>query len=328
MRPAAIDKANNSQPIVSVQDLCHRYTKDWALSNVNFTIDKSGIVGLLGSNGAGKSTCMNIMCGVLYATRGDVRVKGVSIREQPLAAKRQIGFLPQQAPLHTELTVREYLRHCAELRDLPVVGIEDAVHHAMEMCGVDHFERRLIGALSGGYRQRVGLAQAILHRPSLVVLDEPTNGLDPNQILAVRELIRRIAEDCTVLLSTHILSEVEAVCDDIKMIENGEIVFEGSIDEFANVVAPHSLVAVFGHPPSESSLLAVPGVEAVDFINTHKIRLGFDGGKEAAETIVASSVAQGWRLQELNFERHTLEEMFARLSCHDRAALDPTNTVC
>ena len=320
MRPTATEETEDQQPIVSVQDLWHRYTKDWAVRDVNFTIEKSGIVGLLGSNGAGKSTCMNIMCGVLYATRGDVRVKGVSIREQPLAAKRQIGFLPQQAPLHAELTVREYLRHCAELRSLPVADIDDAVQHTMAKCGVAHFERRLIGALSGGYRQRVGLAQSILHRPALVVLDEPTNGLDPNQILAVRELIRGIAEDCTVLLSTHILSEVEAICDDIKMIENGEIVFEGTIDEFANVVAPHSLVAVFGNLPSESALLEVPGVETVGVINAHKVRLGFSGGNETAEKIVASSVARGWRLQELNFERHTLEEVFARLSRQDKAA--------
>lgn len=316
---------DDQHSIVSVQGLWHRYTKDWAVRDVNLTIDKSGIVGLLGSNGAGKSTCMNILCGVLHATRGDVLIKGVNIREQPLEAKRQIGFLPQQAPLHTELTVWEYLRHCAVLRRVAANEVRNAVEHAMKKCGIDHFANRLVGALSGGYRQRVGLAQAILHRPSLVVLDEPTNGLDPNQILTVRKLIRGIAEDCTVLLSTHILSEVEAICDDIKMIENGKIVFDGTIDEFANVVPAHTLVAVFGSTPSESALLALPGVEAVDFVNAHKVRLGLSGGNEAAETIVAHSVEQGWRLRELNLEHHTLEEVFARLSCQDKGCLGAAN---
>ena len=320
MQPVDSNVTDSQQPILSVKNLWHRYTKDWAVRDVNFTLSKSGIIGLLGSNGAGKSTCMNIMCGVLYATQGDVLINGVSIREQPLRAKSQIGFLPQQAPLHTELTVEEYLVHCAELRGLAPTNIKGAVEQAMEKCGVAHFAKRLIGALSGGYRQRVGLAQSILHNPALVVLDEPTNGLDPNQILAVRELIRTIAQDCTVLLSTHILSEVEAICDDIKMIENGEIVFEGTIDEFANVVAPHGLVAVFRNVPSESELLAVRGINAALFINAHKVRLDFTGGNDTVEKLIESSVERSWRLQEINFERHTLEEVFARLSGKETAA--------
>lgn len=320
MQAGTTEVMGGRAPIVSVRSLWHRYTKGWAIQDLNFTIDDSGIVGLLGSNGAGKSTCMNILCGVLYATRGDVLIQGVNIRDQPLEAKRRIGFLPQQAPLHIELTVWEYLCHCAELRNVAANEIRDAVGHAMTKCGVDHFANRLIGALSGGYRQRVGLAQAILHRPSLVVLDEPTNGLDPNQILAVRELIRDVAEDCTVLLSTHILSEVEAICDDIKMIENGQIVFEGTIDEFANVVAPHNLVAVFGNSPSERGLLEIPGVETVHFVNSHKVRLGFSGGNETAEKVVAASVDYCWRLQELSFERHSLEGVFARLSREESAS--------
>ena len=146
-------------------------------------------------------------------------IDGHSIREAPLEAKARIGFLPQQAPLYPELTVDEYLRYCADLRNIPQASIRPAVEAAKERCGIAHFSQRLIGALSGGYRQRVGLAQAILHNPSLVVLDEPTNGLDPNQILVVRDLIKEIAEERTVLLSTHILSEVEVLCDAIKMIE-------------------------------------------------------------------------------------------------------------
>lgn len=304
-----------STHLVSVEALSHRYTKDWAVKDLNITIDRRGmIMGLLGSNGAGKSTLMNIMCGVLYPTEGDILINGTSIRSSPLAAKQQIGFLPQQAPLHTELTVHEYLTHCAALRNIEPKDAPKAIDEAMARCGITHFKDRLIGALSGGYRQRTGLAQSIIHRPDLVVLDEPTNGLDPNQILEVRKLIREIAEERTVILSTHILSEVEAICDEIKMIELGEIVFEGSIHEFANVVEPHSLVVNFMNAPSSEALMQVPGIDGVEVINDQKLRLSFDGGGEVAERLVEASVEKGWRLREVSFERSTLEGVFARLS--------------
>ena len=305
--------------IVSVRGLSHRYAKDWAVRDVSFDLDGAGIVGLLGSNGAGKSTCMNIMCGVLFPTQGDVLIDGHSIRDEPLAAKARIGFLPQQAPLYPEFTVDEYLTYCAELRGMDHAAIRPAVAAAKERCGIAHFSRRLIGALSGGYRQRVGLAQAILHGPSLVVLDEPTNGLDPNQILVVRELIKEIAAERTVLLSTHILSEVEVLCDAIKMIERGRIVFEGSLEDFAGVVEPASLIAVFHSPPPPEMLSALVGIERAEFVTASKARLYFTAGVNVAETVVGSSVAQGWGLRELYYERSTLEDVFARLS-RDQAA--------
>lgn len=304
--------------IVRVTNLSHRYTKDWAIKDLDFGIERSGILGLLGSNGAGKSTFMNIMCGVLYPTVGDVLINGTSIRECPLEAKRQIGFLPQQAPLHTELTVDEYLLHCASLRGIAAEDSRRAVEEAKEKCGIAHFSQRLIANLSGGYRQRVGLAQAIVHKPSLVVLDEPTNGLDPNQVLAVRELIREIAEERTVVLSTHILSEVEAICDRIKMIERGEIVFEGCIHDFADVVEPHSLVASFEVPPTQDQLLGIAGIETVERINGKKMRLDFSGGGEVSERLIEASTRNDWRLRELHFVRSTLEDVFAQLSGQDR----------
>ena len=304
--------------LISVEALSHRYARDWAIRELNFRIGQGGILGLLGSNGAGKSTFMNIMCGVLYPTEGDVSINGVSIRDKPIEAKRQIGFLPQQAPLHPELTVDEYLTHCAALRGIPADRIAHAVSEAKEKCGIAHFSKRLISNLSGGYRQRVGIAQAIIHKPALVVLDEPTNGLDPNQVIAVRELIREIAEAHTVILSTHILSEVEAICDRIKMIELGVIVFEGSIHDFANVVEPHSLVASFRTPPSGDRLASIAGIIGVEAVNDHKMRLDFDGGSETAERLIRTSVEQDWRLHEVHFVRSTLEDVFAQLSGQPR----------
>ena len=207
--------------IVKVDRLSHRYHKDWAIRDISFEIERKGVLGLLGSNGAGKSTVMNILCGVLNQTQGDVFIDGIDMREQPEEAKKRLGFLPQNAPLHLELTVEEYLRHCAGLRNVPERDITKAVKEVMERCGVAHFSQRLLRNFSGGYRQRAGIAQAIVHKPKVVVLDEPTNGLDPNQILEMRKLIKQIAKESVVIFSSHILAEVQATCRDIKMIEQG-----------------------------------------------------------------------------------------------------------
>ena len=193
---------------MKVEHLFHRYSVHWAVKDISLEINKHGIYGLLGSNGAGKSTTMNIMCGVLNQTEGDVFIRGIDTRKHPVEAKRLIGFLPQKAPLHIDLTVEEYLKHCANMRDIPGKQVGEAIDQVLEQCNITHFRNRLIRNLSGGYQQRVGIAQAIIHNPDFVVLDEPTNGLDPNQIAEVRNLIKKIAEERTVILSTHILPEV------------------------------------------------------------------------------------------------------------------------
>src|SRR6186713_2173388 len=213
------------EPIVKIEGLSHRYTSTWAIRDIDMQIDAAGIVGLLGSNGAGKSTTMNILCGALNQTQGKVYINGISMREHPEEAKKQIGFLPQNPPLYMDLTVDEYLTYCAGLRLMSRASMKPAIKDAKERCGIDHFSDRLIRNLSGGYRQRVGIAQAIVHRPKLVVLDEPTNGLDPNQIIEVRALIKEIALDRAVIFSTHILSEVQLLCKEIKMIDEGRMVF-------------------------------------------------------------------------------------------------------
>ena len=179
-----------SNKIVEVRHLSHRYSVDWAIRDINFEIKEKGVFGLLGSNGAGKSTTMNIICNVLTQTEGDVFINGINLRKNPIEAKKYIGFLPQKAPLHTEMTVDEYLYHCADIRLMPKKEIPAAIDRAKEKCGITHFSKRQICNLSGGYQQRVGIAQAIIHDPLFVILDEPTNGLDPNQITEVRHLIQ------------------------------------------------------------------------------------------------------------------------------------------
>ena len=302
------------ESIVKVEHLSHRYSIQWAIRDINIEITRNGIYGLLGSNGAGKSTTLNIICGVLKQTEGDVYIKGINLRENPVEAKKHLGFLPQKPPLHMDLTVEEYLVHCANMRLIPPHKVQEAVKDVMGRCGISHFSQRLIRNLSGGYQQRLGIAQAIIHNPDFVVLDEPTNGLDPNQIVEIRELIREIAVDRTVILSTHILSEVQATCDYIRMIEEGQVVFSGTVDEFDNYIVPNTLfVSLIAAPPAEM-IGEIPGVVAVEELGGSKFRIQFSDALEATERLVEASVTKGWRLVEIRQEKSSLDEIFAELS--------------
>lgn len=302
--------------IISVENLSHKYASTWAIRDISFQVDKKGILGLLGSNGAGKSTTMNIMCGVLNQTEGRVVINGINLREHPEQAKMQIGFLPQQAPLYMDLTVDEYLRHCAYLRDLDKKAVPQAMAEAKERCGLGHFSKRLIKNLSGGYRQRVGIAQAIIHKPKLVVLDEPTNGLDPNQIIEVRSLIREIAEERAVIFSTHILSEVQVLCKDIRMIDQGKLVFADTMEAFNNYIAPQSLRMELDYPPTDETLLQVEGVTKVERLTERSLRIFFDGDKDITDRIIRASVQHDWYLREIYLDKGSLDDVFAQLSNH------------
>lgn len=302
--------------IVKVSNLSHRYNVQWAIKDINFEINRFGVVGLLGSNGAGKSTTMNIMCGVLNQTEGDVLINGINMREEPVEAKRLIGFLPQRPPLYGELNVDEYLAFAANIRMMDKKDIPGAVEYVKEKCGITHFSKRLIRNLSGGYQQRVGIAQAIIHNPLFVVLDEPTNGLDPNQIVEIRNLISDISKERCMLLSTHILTEVQATCDRIMMIENGTLIFSGTLDEFDNYIEPNSVVVRFENHPPAGALEAIRGVSRVETMEdaASKYRIYFEGDKDIARRMVQISVEKGWELSEIVLERSSMDEIFAQLS--------------
>lgn len=300
--------------VLKVENLSHRYSSAWAIRDINFEISSTGVIGLLGSNGAGKSTTMNIICGVLKQTEGEVYINGINKKDDPRLAKRQLGFLPQTPPLYADFTVNEYLTYAADLRFIDKMKIKQAVNEAMDKTGISHFSSRLIKNLSGGYKQRVGIAQAIIHKPSVVILDEPTNGLDPNQIIEARKLIREIGNEHIVLLSSHVLSEINLLCRDIIMIEGGRIVFSDSMDSFNNYLQPTSLIAVMENPPAETELLKLAGVTKVEFLTARQCRLFFNGNNTIAESVIAASIQHGWRLQEINLERSLLDDVFKQLS--------------
>lgn len=300
---------------VRVEHVTHSYSGTFkAVDDVSFEIRGCRITGLLGANGAGKSTIMNIICGSLTPTSGDVFINSHSIRTDAVAAKKQIGFLPQKPPLLTDLTVEEYLRYAANLR--LVNGVGKAVDEALEKCQITHFRKRLIKHLSGGYQQRVGIAQALIHKPSFIVLDEPTNGLDPMQIIEIRKLIRDISEDCLVMLSTHILHEVQLTCERILMMSSSHLIFNGDIDSFNHSIRPNSILVSMGSMPDDEVLLALEEIRSVEPASEHPgfFRLTIEGdADEICEKIITLSGQNGWRLREISKEMPSADDIFKYL---------------
>lgn len=300
--------------ILKVNHLSHRYSAAWALRNVSFEVRKHDICGLLGPNGAGKSTVMNIICGIVRQSDGEVSIAGIDVLKHPLEAKAHIGFLPQNPPIYADFTVEEYLRYAAEIRRMPDREIKKAIDEVLELCGITHFRKRLLSNLSGGYKQRVGIAQAIIHKPDLVIFDEPTNGLDPTQVLGVRRLLREIARNSTVLISTHILAEVQAVCNKIVMVNRGKIIFKGSTSDFDNSIVPDCIFLKVLPEPTVEEVQAIAGVTGVEALGGGSFRVRFGDDTEVLENIVATAAFKGWHLEEMGVERSSMDAVFAALT--------------
>ena len=300
--------------LIEVSHLTRRYGARTAVEDLSFTVGDGQIYGLLGPNGAGKSTVMNILAGYLAPTDGTVTVCGHPLPEEAGAARACVGYLPETPPLYPEMTVEEYLTHTAEIRRVPDERVPAAVDEVLEICSIAHFRKRLIKNLSGGYQQRVGIAQAIIHKPEIVIFDEPTNGLDPTQIVEIRQLIKNIAQDRTVILSTHILSEVQAICDHILMVEQGQLVFIGKMEDFNNYIVPSSMIVTLADAPATEELEAIPGVCGVEELGGRQFRIHFDDAEEVAERLVDLSTARHWQLTEMRQEKTSLDTIFAVLS--------------
>jgi ABC-2 type transport system ATP-binding protein len=224
--------------MIEVRDLWKSYGGFHALLGINFTVNRGEIVGFCGPNGAGKTTCMKIMTGYMLPSRGSVTVGGIDVVEHSLEVRRMIGYLPENTPLYPDMTVREYLRYCADLRRMPGRRAADRINDVVDLCSLQPKFRAPIKTLSKGYKQRVGIAQALLHEPKVLILDEPTVGLDPNQVIPVRQIVRDVGRDRTVILCSHILSEVEAVCGRVVIIHEGVIVGDGTVDALKAGVGP------------------------------------------------------------------------------------------
>ncbi len=291
-----------------------------AVSNVSFNLSKGQVLGFLGPNGAGKSTTMKMLTGNLAPSNGSVKICGIDMMENPKEAKALIGYLPEMRPLYKELTVDEYLTIAARLHRVSGAHIKKAVDLAKERCGLSHMSKRLIENLSNGYQQRVGIAQAIIHNPMVVILDEPTVGLDPIQIRDIRSLIREVGSERSVIISTHILPEVEMVCDHVQIIDKGKLVFNGAIDVLKKQRIGNKLLIAMNKPPKAAELLKIAGVEEAESVSDQLMRVRFADGATPAEAIVQAAVAKGWGLYQIGPDQTSLEDVFVQLTYQEQEA--------
>jgi len=304
------------ETLVRVTELSRRFGRRTALEGVDLTLDRGDVLGLLGPNGAGKTTCLRILSGNLAPSGGRVEINGIDLGRRPIAAKHHLGYLPERPPLYPELRVDEYLSFCARLRRIPATRTAEAVATAKRRCGLEADGRAPISKLSKGYRQRLGIAQAILHRPRLLILDEPTEGLDPVQIREVRGLIRELARECGIVFSSHILPEVQAVCDRVMILHQGRVV-RGD-----HLAADHAarVWRVRLAPPADAVRLAALGcVEEAVALGDFRCRVTLNEGADPAD-LAREIVGAGLGLRELTAERSDLERVFFDLiGAEDRA---------
>ena len=308
--------------MIEVTNLTKRYGSHVAVNHLSFRVEKGQIYGFLGPNGAGKSTTMNILTGYLAPTEGTVTIGGTDIQKEPEEAKKKIGYLPEIPPLYTEMTVEEYLKFAAELKKLPRAERKEQVEQVMEITQITDMRGRLIRNLSKGYRQRVGLAQAILGNPEVIILDEPSVGLDPKQIIEIRDLIRKLGENHTVILSSHILSEVSAVCDHIMIISHGQLVASDSPEGLQKLMSgtPELLLTVKGDYEAVKDALA--GAADVDIVENlgeteeHcvKIRITAKENADIREDVFYVLAAAKLPILEMNKEQKSLEDIFLELT--------------
>ncbi|OGT82055.1 MAG: hypothetical protein A3H91_03365 [Gammaproteobacteria bacterium RIFCSPLOWO2_02_FULL_61_13] len=309
------------ETLAVVTHVSRSYGGHRAVDNISFEIRRGEVLGLLGPNGAGKTSTMRMLCGVLAPESGRIRVGGHDIIEAPQQAKALIGYLPEQPPLYPDLSVDQYLDFCASLHRMARANRAAALDRAKARCGVQDVGRRLIGNLSRGYQQRVGIAQAILHDPALIVLDEPTVGLDPAQIVAIRALVRELGAAHGVLVSTHNLSEVRSVCDRVLIIGAGRLLLDQALATLGENRDSTGFVLALRNPPAMQKLTALPGVTEVVQIDAQRFRIT---GREGAETAMEAAVAAaqgGWGLFELVPATGALEETFLRLTGGDSPPL-------
>ncbi|MDX1915724.1 MAG: ATP-binding cassette domain-containing protein [Methylophilus sp.] len=305
---------------VEAIELTRLYGGRAAVSDVSFQLTKGQVLGFLGPNGAGKSTTMKMLTGNLAPSAGSVKICGIDMMENPKEAKALIGYLPEMRPLYKEFTVDEYLTIAARLHRVSSKNIKKAVENAKERCGLTHMSKRLIENLSNGYQQRVGIAQAIIHSPMVVILDEPTVGLDPIQIRDIRALIKEIGQEHSVIVSTHILPEVEMVCDHVQIIDKGKLVFNGGIDVLKRQRIGNKLLIGFKNKPTVQDLLAIDGVAEVESVED-MIRVRFTEGASPNTAIVEASVKNGWGLYQIAPDQTSLEDVFVQLTYHEAEAV-------
>lgn len=297
---------------IQVSGLVKKYGEQKAVNEISFTLNKGEIVGFLGPNGAGKSTTMKIITGYLQADAGKVTVENIDVHEHPLEVKKKIGYLPEANPLYYDMFVCEYLDFVAGVHH--VVNKKDAIEKAITIVGLTPESNKKIGQLSKGYKQRVGLAAALIHNPEVLILDEPTTGLDPNQIIEIREVIKRLGENKTIIFSSHILQEVEAICDRVIIINKGKLIADDSVDNLRRQTTRNVIRASFKEPLESEWLQRLSAIESVTKLNTYDWELTPKDVNEAKKQLLELALQHNLNITSLQSGDLSLEEVFRSLT--------------
>jgi ABC-2 type transport system ATP-binding protein len=313
--------------MIKVEGLTKRYARHVAVDHISFEVEKGQIVGFLGPNGAGKTTTMRMLTCFMPATEGSAEVAGFDVAAQPMEVKRRIGYLPESPPIYPEMEVGEYLDFVARIKNIPKTGRQARIDEVMERCAIADVRNKETGKLSKGYKQRVGLAQAIIHNPEVLILDEPTSGLDPHQIMETRELIRGLAGDHTIILSTHILPEVEQICERVVIIAKGKLVATDTVANLTTNLRGAETIQIEVLGGDEASIRErldrIGGIQKVEAAADGRFTIEAEKEKRVRPEIARAVIASGWELNELHGVSMSLEDIFLELTAGKDPALEP-----
>ncbi len=303
-----------SEITLSARKLTRSFDNRPVIHDVSLELKRGEVLGLLGHNGAGKSTTMQMLTGCLLPNSGEIEICGINLLRQPTLAKAHIGYLPETPPLYRELTVRDYLIFAARLRGMQPSNIPEALTQTQQRCGLEAVSKKIIGTLSKGYQQRVGIAQAIIHRPAVIILDEPTVGLDPTQIREIRTLIRELGNASSVILSTHLLSEVQSVCDRVEIMQQGRLIYGDTSVRMQQFGLASGFTITLRNPPSIESLANIAGVTHVERLSAQQFRILHSAEHNPSSALLALAAQQDWQLEQLTPLQTTLEEVFVKIT--------------
>ena len=306
----------NSAPEITLaaRNLTRRFGNQAVIHGVSLELRRGEVLGLLGHNGAGKTTTLQMLTGCLIPNRGEIEICGIDLLRQPALAKRHLGYLPETPPLYRELSVNDYLTFAARLRGMKTADAAAALAQTRQRCGLEAAGKKIIGTLSKGYQQRVGIAQAIIHNPAVIVLDEPTVGLDPTQIREIRGLIRELGNTSSVILSTHLLSEVESVCDRVEIMHHGKLIYGDTSAQMQQYGRVSGFIVSLRNPPALGELQGIAGVSSIEQLSATRFRVLHSPDNNPSDALLRLCAQQGWQLEQLTPLQATLEDVFAKIT--------------
>ncbi|MDP1939714.1 MAG: ABC transporter ATP-binding protein [Gallionella sp.] len=312
---------SNTSPEItlSARNLSRRFGSLQVIHDVTLELRRGEVLGLLGHNGAGKSTTLQMLTGCLLPDSGEIEICGIDLRQHPTLAKAHLGYLPETPPLYRELCVDDYLTFAARLRGVKLADAPAALTQTLQRCGLDSVKKKIISTLSKGYQQRVGIAQAIIHNPAVIVLDEPTVGLDPTQIRDIRTLIRELGNAHSVILSTHLLTEVESVCDRVEIMQHGRLIYGDSSVRMQHYGQISGFIISLRHPPALNELEAIHGVTRVEQLSTEQFRVFHTPDDNSGSLLLSMAAQHGWQLEQLTPLHATLEDVFVKITGDETA---------